>query len=354
MAVDEAEWSLGSFADPDQHQEPLDVSGQSHDFLRGTLGKLLEIRQVERRLAAGRRDGLIGGPVHLSVGQEAIAVGVSAELRVSDRVFGGHRSHAHVMALGTDVRRLFAEVLGKEVGLSRGMGGSMHLWDQPIGFYGSVPIVSGTVAVAVGAALAAKLQGVDDVAVSYAGDGAVEEGVFHESLNLARVLRAPVLFVVENNLFASHMHISMRQPKDATARFAAANDIPYEIVDGNDVLAVRAAAARLIDRARAGAGPGYLEAVTYRWYGHVDWREDVDVGVNRSAEVLALWRKRDPVARLIAGMSLVGACDDASIAALENRIEIEVDAAWEQALADEFPQPEALLDRVYSVPVEEA
>jgi TPP-dependent pyruvate/acetoin dehydrogenase alpha subunit len=347
-------WSLGPLADPTQFHEPLDVTGHSPATLVKMLEQMLRIRLVERCLADGRRDKVIGGPVHLSVGQEAVAVGVSAELTPRDRVFGGHRSHAHVLALGTDVRRLFAEILGRETGLSRGMGGSMHLWDQPSGFFGSVPIVSGTVAIAVGAALAAKLQGTDDVGVAYAGDGAVEEGVFHESLNLARILKAPAIFVVENNLFASHMHISKRQPKDATARFAAANDIPYEIADGNDVLAVRAAAARLIDRARAGEGPGYLEAVTHRWYGHVDWREDIDVGVNRSAEMLALWRKRDPVARLIAGMTHVGACDDASVAALENRIELEVEAAWEQALADEFPKAEALLERVYAVPAEEA
>jgi pyruvate dehydrogenase E1 component alpha subunit len=250
--------------------------------------------------------------------------------------------------MGSSLHRLFAEILGKETGLSRGMGGSMHLWDQPNGFYGSVPIVSGTVPLAVGAALAAKLQGGGNVGVAYLGDGAVEEGVVHESLNLARMLKAPVIFVVENNLFASHMHISLRQPKESTARFAVANDIPYEIVDGNDVVKVRAAAARLVDRARAGNGPGFLEAVTYRWYGHVDWREDIDVGVNRSVEEVSAWRKRDPVARLVAGlqaMSLIGANQ---LATMEAEIAEEVADAWKMALADAYPSLSALTSRVFA------
>lgn len=224
----------------------------------------------------------------------------------------------------------------------------MHLWDQPNGFYGSVPIVSGTVPLAVGAALAAKMQGGGDVGVAYLGDGAVEEGVVHESLNLARMLKAPAIFVVENNLFASHMHISLRQPKEVTARFAAANDIPYEIVDGNDVVQVRAAAAKLIGQARAGHGPGFLEAVTYRWYGHVDWREDIDVGVNRSAQEVSAWRKRDPVARLVAGLQASNWIDADQLAAMEAKIAEEVAAAWTQAQSDDCPPLSALISRVFA------
>jgi pyruvate dehydrogenase E1 component alpha subunit len=228
------------------------------------------------------------------------------------------------------------------------MGGSMHLWDQPNGFYGSVPIVSGTVPLAVGAALAAKLQGSGDVGVAYLGDGAVEEGVVHESLNLARMLKAPAIFIVENNLFASHMHISLRQPKESTARFAAANDIPYEVVDGNDVVKVRLAAARLISLAREGRGPVFLEAVTYRWYGHVDWREDIDVGVNRSSEDVVAWRKRDPVARLVAGLQALGLIDANQLADMEVEIAKEVADAWTMAQADAYPPLSALTSRVFA------
>jgi len=342
------DWSFGDLADPAQCQQAIDVTGHDVETLLTQLRMMLRIRLAERCLAEGRRDGLIGGPVHLGVGQEAVAVGIAAELRKTDRVFGAHRSHSHVLSMGASLHRLFAEILGKDTGLSRGMGGSMHLWDQPNGFYGSVPIVSGTVPLAVGAALAAKLQGSGDVGVAYLGDGAVEEGVVHESLNLARMLKAPAIFVVENNLFASHMHISLRQPKESTARFAAANDIPYEIVDGNDVVKVRLAAARLIEHARAGHGPGFLEAVTYRWYGHVDWREDIDVGVNRSAEDVSAWRKRDPVARLVAGLQHMGLIDADQLKAMEANIAEEVADAWRQAQADAYPPLSALTSRVFA------
>ena len=341
-------FDLGDLADPLKYHDPIDVHGQDLKALTRQLRVMLTIRMVEQHLAAMRRDGHIGGPVHLGVGQEAVAAGVSAHLRATDRVFGAHRSHSHLLALGSSMHGLFAEVLGRDTGLSRGMGGSMHLWDQPRGFYGSVPIVAGTVSLAVGAGLAAKLSGTDDVAVSYFGDGAVEEGVVHESLNLARILKVPVLFVVENNLFSSHMHISLRQPLAATARFAEAHDMPFEIIDGNDIVAVEAASQRLISQARAGHGPAFLEAVTARWYGHVDWREDIDVGVNRSPDDLENWRKRDPVARLVSGLHANGAWSTAEHDELVTDISEQIRSAWAQALQDPYPPDSALLDRVYA------
>lgn len=343
-----AEWSLGKLAHHDNFQGEVNVSGSDEADLLRSLEMMFRIRLAEHCIAKGRRDGLIGGPVHLGVGQEAVAVGVATELRKTDRIFGAHRSHSHALSLGADMRGLFAEVLGRDTGLSRGMGGSMHLWDQPNGFYGSVPIVAGVVPLAVGAGLAARMQNTDDVSVAYLGDGAMEEGVVHESLNLARMLNAPVLFVVENNLFASHMHISLRQPKAATARFAAANDMPYSIVDGNDVVAVREAAAKLISRARAGGGPGFLEAVTYRWYGHVDWREDIDVGIERSVENVAAWRRRDPIARLVSSMIAAQICTAGDVAEIESCVGGEVDEAWKLALNDPYPIEAALLDRVFA------
>lgn len=344
------DWSLGHLADPNACWEPLDVAGQEPGELLPLLRSMLRIRQAERCLAEGRRTRQIGGPVHLGVGQEAVAVGVATQLRTTDRVFGAHRSHSHVLAAGASLHGLFAEVLGRASGLSRGMGGSMHLWDGPHGFYGSVPIVAGTVPLAVGAALAAKMQGTGDVAVAYLGDGAVEEGVVHESLNLARMLDAPVIFVVENNLFASHMHVSIRQPRDSTARFAAANDMPFEVVDGNDVATVARAAGRLVAHARGGGGPAFLEAVTYRWYGHVDWREDIDVGVNRSRDDVEHWRRRDPVARLARAMIVAGYLTDAEHQGMAEELHRAVETAWEQAVADPYPAPAALLERVYAPP----
>jgi len=339
---------LNRLADPTACHDAVDISGEPASRLAAYFEKMLLIRKAEERLAIGRRDGLIGGPVHLGAGQEAIAVGVSNALRATDRIFGAHRSHSHLLAMGSSLHGLFAEVLGKETGLSRGMGGSMHLWDQPRGFYGSVPIVAGTVSLAVGAAMAARMQASDDVGVAYFGDGAIEEGVVHESLNLAKVTRAPVLFVCENNLFASHMHISLRQPKDSTARFAVANDIPHRIVDGNDVVSVAKAASELVTAARQGSGPGFLEAVTFRWYGHVDWREDIDVGVHRSVDELENWRARDPIKRLRQAMLQAGCWSDRQEDDLIGKLDQQVEAAWEQALADPYPDSSALLDRVYA------
>lgn len=340
--------ALGELADPTKLHGPLDISGVPADQLLAQLESMTRIRLAEEHLASERKQGRIGGPVHLGAGQEAVAVGVSANLRSSDRVFGTHRSHSHVLALGGSVHGLFAEVLGKSTGMSKGMGGSMHLWDVPRGFYGAVPIVAGTVPLAVGAGLAAKMKGTTDIAVAYFGDGATEEGAVHESLNLAAVLKVPILFVVENNLFSSHMHIGLRQPSDSTARFAIAHNIPSEVVDGNDIVAVSKAAKKLIDVSRQGNGPGFLEAITFRRYGHVDWRDDIDVGVNRSTTDLENWRRRDPISRLRAALRKGGQWSDEAHAAMESRLRSEIETAWTAASNDPWPDKETLMDCVYS------
>jgi len=286
--------------------------------------------------------------VHLGAGQEAIAVGVSQNLNNTDRVFGAHRSHAHLLALNPDFYRLFAEVLGKETGFSKGMGGSMHLCDQSHGFYGSVPIVAGTVPLAVGAAMAAKMQNTGDIGVAYLGDGAVEEGVVHESFNLAKTQKVPALFVIENNMFASHMHISLRQPSNMISRFAIANDMPYRLVDGNDVVAVMQATKELVDDMRSGKGPALIELVTYRWYGHVDWRDDVDVGVKRSLEDIGNWKARDPIARLSQSMIQAGIWSQSQESELNQKLDNEIEEAWGRAIEDPYPSLEVIQDYVYS------
>ena len=342
---------LGSLVDPSQYRAPINLEDFAEETLKSFLKSLILIRKTEQQLAVCRRDLFIGGPVHLGAGQEAVAVGVSYSLRKTDRVFGAHRSHSHLLALNPDFYRLFAETLGKDTGFSRGMGGSMHLWDQPNGFYGSVPIVAGTVSLAVGAGLAAKLQrkeGSDtDIGVAYLGDGAIEEGVVHESLNLASIQDIPVLFVVENNLFASHMHVSQRQPSNIMARFAYANNMESEVVDGNDVVSVAKTAKRLIDNARAGKGPGFLEAVTYRWYGHVDWRDDIDVGIERSVEDINNWKARDPVARLSQAMQLAGVWSEKDELKLNANLDNEIENAWNKAMDDPYPHGDSTLDYVY-------
>ena len=311
------------------------------------LRQLYLIRLVEVKLAKMRELGVIGGPVHLGAGQEAIAVGISKHLRKSDRIFSGHRSHAHLLALGTEPRKLFAEVLGKQSGLNKGMGGSMHLWDGPNGFYGSVPIVAGTVPLAVGAALASKLQGKGDISVAYFGDGAIEEGVVHESLNLARQLQVPILFVCENNLFSSHMHISQRQPLTSVARFAIANDIQSEVIDGNNIISVEESAQKLIQIARTDNLPVFIEAFTYRHYGHVDWREDIDVGVNRSSEDLMLWKSRDPIYRLETALLSNRLLVKDELEQMKLQISNQIDIDWELAMQDPQAETSSLLSDVY-------
>ena len=339
---------LKELSNPEKYHDSISIDNQDASALKNILSRMLLIRKTEQQLALGRKNGLIGGPVHLGAGQEAIAVGISQNLRKTDRVFSAHRSHSHLLALNPNCYKLFAEVLGKNTGFSKGMGGSMHLYDQPSGFYGSVPIVAGTVSLAVGAAMAAKMQNTDDIGVAYIGDGAVEEGVVHESFNLAKIQKAPMLFVIENNLFASHMHISLRQPSDMVSRFAIANDIPYKLVDGNNVIAVAKASKELIDDIRAGKGPGLIELVTYRWYGHVDWRDDVDVGVDRSLDDIENWKARDPILRLSKSMIKAKMWTIEKEKNLNNKIDKEIQIAWEMAMNDPYPSPDATLKYVYS------
>jgi TPP-dependent pyruvate/acetoin dehydrogenase alpha subunit len=339
---------LNNLSNPKKYHNPISIKNQDAATLQQMLSLMILIRKTEDQLAFGKKNSLIGGPVHLGVGQEAIAVGVSQNLRKTDRIFGGHRSHSHLLSLNPNFYKLFAEVLGKETGFSKGMGGSMHLYDQPNGFYGSVPIVAGTVPLAVGAAMAAKLQKTDDIAVAYIGDGAVEEGVVHESFNLAKTQKAPMLFVIENNLFASHLHIATRQPSDMISRFAIANDLPHKLIEGNDVVAVTKASKELIDDIRKGKGPALIELVTYRWYGHVDWRDDVDVGVKRSLDDIENWKARDPILRLSKSMIKEKILTLDQEINLNNKIDKEIQIAWDKAMNDPYPSLDATLKYVYS------
>ncbi len=340
--------TLGALADPALFTGAIDIAGWPADELRRFLESMIAIRAAEERLGRMVEDGEIVCPVHLAIGQEAIPVGVSHHLTADDRVFGAHRSHGHYLALGGDVYRLIAEALGRADGCSGGRGGSMHLHAPEVGFMGSVPIVAATVPVAVGAALAAKKDGDGAVAVAYFGDGAVEEGAVHESLNLASHMKLPVLFVCENNLYASHMDITQRQPNDRTARFADAAGIDAAVVDGNSVTEIAAAAGRLIEAARNGDGPGYLEAVTYRWRGHVGPDENIDVGIRRSRSELEAWQARDPVSRLAAAMTQRGDIADGEVERLRKSARGRVAAIARRALEAPYPDAEALLDNVYA------
>ena len=332
--------ALGSLGDPTRFHRPIDLAGTSPEVACAMLERMMLIRAAEERIGDAVTEGMVKCPCHLAIGQEAVAVGVAQHVRDEDRVFGAHRSHGHFLALGASIESLFAEILGKDTGCSRGMGGSMHLRDVEHNFWGSVPIVAATIPIAVGAGLAAQMDRNDAVAVSFFGDGATEEGVFHEAMNLASVKKLPVVFVCEHNLFSSHLHVSLRQPADSTCRYAVAHCIPWVRVDGNDVVAMTAAMAEAATHARSGKGPFYIEAVTYRWRGHVGPREDLDVGVKRKDD-LELWKKRDPIARLAAALNLE----------LDWRpVRHQVESAWVKAAAASEPSPSALMDRVFSQP----
>lgn len=337
-----------SLLDKGSFQQPIEVSGYKKEFLLDILERMILIRLVEEKLADSKQKGLIGGPVHLAAGQEAIAVGIAENLTADDKAFGTHRSHAQLLAIKPSFYELFAEILGKETGLSKGMGGSMHLHlnQQDCAYFASVPIVSGTIAIAVGAAFHSKISK-RGIGVAFFGDGAVEEGIFHESLNLSRILETPMLFVVENNLFASHMHISQRQPENFTARFAEANNIGYEIIDGNNILDVYNRSKKLIDQCRKGDGPKLIELITYRHYGHVDWRKDIDVGVSRSEEDIIEWEKRDPITRLYDGMRKEELISDNEFNLITSELSDDINKAWDRALNDDFPNKDALMKRVF-------
>jgi TPP-dependent pyruvate/acetoin dehydrogenase alpha subunit len=338
---------LNELANPDNFQESLDIRQYSKEFLYYQLESMILIRKAEEIISDNVANGLIKCPCHLGIGQEAVAVGISTQLRKSDRIFGAHRSHTHFLSVNRNTLSLFAEILGKETGSSHGMGGSMHIIDRPNGFWGSVPIVGATVPIATGAALAAKMDGRGDVAVSYFGDGATEEGGVQESFNLASSMQLPVLFVCENNLFASHLHIDLRQPTDSTVRYAVAHKIKYELVDGNDVLAMSEATKRGTEYMRAGNGPYYIEAVTYRWKGHVGHRDDIDVGVQRK-DNLTKWKKRDPIRRLSDAMISSGFLSKEDLESLNNQVQEKIKKDWQEAIEAPFPKKESLMSLVYA------
>jgi pyruvate dehydrogenase E1 component alpha subunit len=308
---------------------------------------MARIRETEERLADLVEAGEVKTPCHLYIGQEAIAVGVCAALTNDDYVWGGHRSHGHYLAKGGDLRAMVAEVFGRATGCSEGRGGSMHLVAPEVGILGTVPLVAATIPLAVGAGMAARLRGERRVSVAFFGDGAVEEGHFHESLNLAALYKAPVVFVCENNLYASHMGLLERRVADNIQMAGPLHGAPACRVDGNDAVAVYDAAAAAVARARDGEGPTLIECRTYRWRGHVGPSWDMDVGVKRKNE-LHEWLARDPLPRLAARLHALGVPQD-TLDAMADGIRREVAEAIDYARSSPCPQPSEVAKHVYVV-----
>ncbi len=312
------------------------------DWLIEQWTVMLRIRLAEEAVARLVEAGEARCPCHLYIGQEAIAAGVCAALERDDTVWGGHRSHGHYLAKGGPLEALFAEILGKTTGCSGGRGGSMHLLAEEQGILGTVPIVAGTVPLAVGAAMAYKMRKEARVAVAFFGDGTVEEGHVHESMNLAALYRLPVVFICENNLYSSHQHWTERRVADNLDRAGEFHSIPGGRVDGNDVEIVHGAAGAAVARARGGHGPSFLECRTFRWRGHVGASFDLDVGVKRREE-LPEWIARDPLARIEERMREAGCYEFDDRAVRE-----EVEVALEGARAAPFASAERVLDHVFA------
>ncbi len=315
------------------------------DLLCAMFRTMVRIRRFEERVGDLVEAGEIGTPCHLYIGQEAIATGVCAALTATDYVWGGHRSHGHYLAKGGDMRAMMAEIYGKATGCSGGRGGSMHLVAPDVGILGTVPLVAATIPLAVGAALAAKLRRDGGVSVAFFGDGATEEGHFHESVNLAALRRLPVVFVCENNLYASHLGLLERRAKDNIVVAADAHGIDGRRIDGNDVGAVHEAATDAVTRARRGDGPTLLECRTYRWRGHVGPAWDMDVGVKRRDE-LGDWLPRDPIARARTRLLEHGTAADV-LDAIERDAGVEIDDAVAFAQASPYPGEADLTAHVF-------
>jgi TPP-dependent pyruvate/acetoin dehydrogenase alpha subunit len=253
------------------------------------------IRQFEMKAKDLFRTGRMPGFIHVYIGQEAVAVGVCARLKNDDYVASTHRGHGHALAKGVPPREAMAELVGAVTGCSGGRGGTMHLYDPTCGFLGSNGVVPPGILIATGAGLSAKLRKTEQVAVAFFGDGGSNNGAFHEGLNMAAVWDVPVVFVCENNLYATEMPFANATKNTNVASRAAAYGMPGIQVDGNDVLDVYQKAGEAIERARSGGGPTLLECLTYRWFGH----HEGDPGVAyRTKEEIASWKERDPLKRL--------------------------------------------------------
>jgi pyruvate dehydrogenase E1 component alpha subunit len=299
------------------------------------------IRAFEETAEAALKAGEIKGAIHLSIGQEAIASGVCANLARTDLIASNHRGHGHTLAKGASAAAMMAELFGRETGTCQGKGGSMHIADFDIGMLGANGVVGAGILIAVGAAQGIGLRGENRVVACFFGDGATEEGVFAESLNFAALKHLPVLFVCENNQYAIHTHTSRRWATDQLCARVATYGIPVEQVADGDVLAIRARAGKAYAAMRDGGGPAFLECRTYRWREHVGPGEDYDAGYRRRAE-LEEWQRRDQIARLAAMLA------PAERGAIDAAIEAEVAAAVDFAEKSPFPPVEQLKTDVFA------
>jgi TPP-dependent pyruvate/acetoin dehydrogenase alpha subunit len=305
---------------------------------RAVLATMWRIRRFEEAVDDLFSRGLMHGTMHLSIGQEGSATGSCLSLRVDDAITSTHRGHGHCIAKGASLERMMAELLGKETGYCRGRGGSMHIADTATGNLGANGIVAGGIPIATGAALAYKMQGLDRVVVSFFGDGASNEGAFHEALNLAAIWRLPVVFVCENNKYGMSFSTEFSVAIDHISERAAAYGMPGVTVDGNDVEAVDDAVTAAVARARDGGGPSLVEAETYRWKGH----SKSDKNLYRTREEIAAWRAKDPIIRFEHLVKERGMLDEAAV----QQIRDEATQAIKDAVIAANGAPDARADDI--------
>ena len=308
---------------------------------------MLRIRMVEETIAEHYKENEMRCPVHLSTGQEAVAVGVCTALKHTDRVFSTHRCHAHYLAMDGDLKAMLAEIYGKAAGCIGGRGGSMHLCDPDKGLIVSVPIVASSIPLAAGAALSDQLDGNTNVSVAFFGDASVEEGVFHETANFAVLRKLPVIFVCENNLYSVYTPLRERQPERPIVELAGGYGLRCASGDGNDVVAVFTAMRAAVEHARNGGGPSFLHFDTYRWREHCGPGFDNHLGY-RTVEEYESWRSRCPVDAHTGNLrrqSLLAAGVEESVIAELKR---EIDAAFAFARAAPLPTPGQAAAHVYA------
>lgn len=328
---------------------PDAADGTAHDPLSPTrmlelLGQMERIRVFEETAEQLYTRGLIHGTMHLSIGQEATAVGVIAALQPTDFILSTHRGHGHCLAKGADPGRMMAEFMGKETGYCRGLGGSMHIADVEGGNLGANGIVAGGIPIAVGVGWSMKAQHRSEVCVVFFGDGASNEGAFHEALVCASLWRLPIIFVCENNHYAMSLPVAMGVPTQDISARAAAYDIPGVTVDGNDLTAVYQASASAVDRARTGRGPSLIESKTYRWRGH----SKSDRNLYRTQDEIQMWKERDPIVRFRTQLIEQGVLDDAGAEAITSAATDAINAGVAFAEQSREADPSILENAVYA------
>jgi pyruvate dehydrogenase E1 component alpha subunit len=323
------------------------LGGLDQQTLINLLHQMLLIRHFEEKSAEAYSTGKIGGFCHLYIGQEAVAVGAISAIRADDYVLTSYREHAHALAKGISAESVMAELFGKKTGCSHGKGGSMHMFDSRVNFLGGHAIVGGQIPLATGTAFAAKYKGTDRVSLCFFGEAAVNQGSFHESLNMAQLWKLPCIYICENNQYGMGTSLARAMSLQNIAQKACAYEMASEFVDGMDVLAVREATVRAVERARKNYSPTLLEVRTYRFMGH----SMSDPGNYRTRAEIEKYQERDPIKLFTASLKEEGIIDDKSLEQIEQQVREEIERAVRFAEESPEPSPEELYTDIYANPL---